>query len=189
MAVNELKVDLKKYRLFFNGQVEAYDSNDTHKLLLQGLAPSQISTSQLTPDIEHFNSLVETPAEMIQLSPLDDEIFKSFTPDAYLIPDEYKNLDLTTYVKSKYEEHLSNSGEQKTENAARRINIELDEIKKRNVELLFKTIIYIVDIFKQQGIIYGIGRGSSCASYILFLIGLNSVDPLKFDISIEEFFH
>ena len=52
-----------------------------------------------------------------------------------------------------------------------------------------KTVIFIVDTFKEAGIVWGVGRGSSCASYILFLLGLHLVDPIKFDISMDEFFH
>jgi DNA polymerase III alpha subunit len=33
-----------------------------------------------------------------------------------------------------------------------------------------------------------VGRGSSVASYVLFLIGVHKIDPIKYELPIEEFF-
>jgi DNA polymerase III alpha subunit len=70
-----------------------------------------------------------------------------------------------------------------------RINNELEEFKRRNLIPLFKTIIYVVDTLREKQILWGVGRGSSCASYLLYLIGLHCVDPVQYDISMNEFLH
>ena len=70
-----------------------------------------------------------------------------------------------------------------------RVEAELAEIKKNNTEYLFKTIIYIVDKLKETNTVWGVGRGSSCASLILFLIGIHKVNPIKYNIPMTEFFH
>ena len=53
---------------------------------------------------------------------------------------------------------------------------------------IFKTLLYIIDTFKSQNVFWGVGRGSSCASYILYLIDLHLVDSVLYDIPMEEFF-
>jgi DNA polymerase III alpha subunit len=40
---------------------------------------------------------------------------------------------------------------------------------------------------RANNIVWGVGRGSSVASYVLFLIGIHKVDSLYYDLPIEEF--
>jgi DNA polymerase III alpha subunit len=47
---------------------------------------------------------------------------------------------------------------------------------------------YIVDTLRANNIIWGVGRGSSVASYVLHIIGVHKIDPIKYNIPIEEFF-
>jgi len=47
---------------------------------------------------------------------------------------------------------------------------------------------YIVDTLRANNILWGVGRGSSVASYVLFLIGIHKVDSIKYNLPIEEFF-
>ena len=53
---------------------------------------------------------------------------------------------------------------------------------------VLKSMKYIVDTLRENGIIWGVGRGSSVASYVLFLIGVHKIDSVKYNIPIEEFF-
>jgi len=45
-----------------------------------------------------------------------------------------------------------------------------------------------VNIFEENKVVWGTGRGSSCASYILYLIGIHQVDSVKYDLDLGEFF-
>jgi DNA polymerase III alpha subunit len=47
---------------------------------------------------------------------------------------------------------------------------------------------YIVDTLRANNVVWGVGRGSSVASYVLHLIGVHKIDSVKYDIPIEEFF-
>lgn len=185
--MDELFVELQKGRLYFDGTVEAHDPEKTHELLLLGLKPSQISTRKITDDIKQHNQLVDELIDKIRLSKQNEEIEAAFTPTEYLLPPEYLTIDLAEFVKRKLDA-IPMTASQKLQ-AQARVSRELEEIAKRNIELLFKTVIYIVDTFNKNEIVYGVGRGSSCACYILFLLGLNLVNPLKYNIPIEEFFH
>ena len=44
----------------------------------------------------------------------------------------------------------------------------------------------LIDKFRNDGIVWGVGRGSSCASYVLFLLFVNDVDPVRFGINFSE---
>ena len=73
--------------------------------------------------------------------------------------------------------------------ASDRIGVELRLFKEAGLNDLLRTICFVLHEFEQKQIVWGVGRGSSCASYLLFIIGLHEVDPIKNDIDISEFFH
>ena len=68
-----------------------------------------------------------------------------------------------------------------------RVEEEYKLYHETNLENLLRLMMYLVDSFRKYGILWGVGRGSSVASYILYLIGINRINPLKYDLNIEEF--
>jgi DNA polymerase III alpha subunit len=53
-------------------------------------------------------------------------------------------------------------------------------------DLLF-YLKYLVDTMRENKIVWGVGRGSSVASYVLYLIGVHRIDSIKYDLDIKEF--
>lgn len=95
----------------------------------------------------------------------------------WLTPDYYKNIDIKQYCLSK-----CNTSEQ-----ADRVNYEFKLFEEREMVPVLKNLLWLVDHFKKNNILYGVGRGSSISSYILYLIGISRIDPLKYDLDINEF--
>lgn len=74
-----------------------------------------------------------------------------------------------------------------TEEQKSRVDTELKLFNQYNmIDLLF-YLKYLVDIMRSNNIIWGVGRGSSVASYVLYLIGVHKIDSLKFNLDIREF--
>ena len=69
-----------------------------------------------------------------------------------------------------------------------RVSLELELYIKHNMYDVLTTMKYIVDTLRANNIVWGVGRGSSVASYILHIIGVHKVDSIKYNIPIEEFF-
>lgn len=69
-----------------------------------------------------------------------------------------------------------------------RLTAELALVKSRNMNEFFHCLVWITDTLRVNDQIWGLGRGSSCASLILYLLGINKVDPVKYDIDMEEFY-
>jgi DNA polymerase III alpha subunit len=65
---------------------------------------------------------------------------------------------------------------------------ELDLYHKNNMIPVLKAMKYIVDTLKENNVVWGVGRGSSVASYALYLIGVHRIDSVKYKLPIEEFF-
>lgn len=68
-----------------------------------------------------------------------------------------------------------------------RVNQELELFSQYNMMPVLHYVKYLVDTMRKEKILWGVGRGSSVASYVLFLIGLHKVDSLKYNLDIKEF--
>ena len=44
-----------------------------------------------------------------------------------------------------------------------------------------------VDFMRSNNIVWGVGRGSSVASYVLYLIGVHRVNSIQYDPGLREF--
>jgi|SRR6056300_211073 DNA polymerase III alpha subunit len=96
----------------------------------------------------------------------------------WFMPNNYKEMDIKKYVLDLC----------KTQEELDRVNIELVEYEKRNLIMLLKQMKYIVDTLRKHNIVWGVGRGSSVASYVLHLLGVHKIDSIKYDIPLNEFF-
>ena len=95
----------------------------------------------------------------------------------WFMPDEYKNMDIAKYVldQCKTDEELQRAGQ------------ELMLYQERDMFILLKYMKYLVDTMRENNIIWGVGRGSSVASFVLYLINIHRINSLHWDLQIEEF--
>lgn len=108
--------------------------------------------------------------------------------DTFNIPEHYLKLDLFDYLIEKLIERVGdNTDEDYLTTRIERILYELKVYKEAFKTDVVRTAIYMVDTFIDSGVIWGSGRGSSCCSYVLYLIGLHDVDSVMFDLDINEF--
>jgi len=64
---------------------------------------------------------------------------------------------------------------------------ELIMFQERDMFTLLKYLKYLVDTMRKHNVVWGVGRGSSVASFVLFLIGIHKINSLYYDLSIDEF--
>jgi len=74
-----------------------------------------------------------------------------------------------------------------TTEQAERVSLELELFIQHGMYDLLHYLKYLVDTMRENNIVWGVGRGSSVASYVLYLIGVHKVDSLKYDLDIHEF--
>ncbi len=186
MGVEKLETDLGWRRLRFDG-ASVISPEQVARCLLLGAQPSQLRVEGTSWEIEAFNNEVD---EVDRLDPPADPVKLNFS---WQLPEKYLQLDVYNAVGALYEAQLEKLSQSYTsaqiEEVLSRIATELAEFEKRGMINFLRTIIYVLDVFREQQVIWGVGRGSSCASYVLFLLGLHAVDPIKFNVPLEEFFH
>lgn len=75
----------------------------------------------------------------------------------------------------------------KTQQERDRVNMEMDLYEQRDLIPLLQLMLYLVDHFRSQNVVWGVGRGSSVASYVLYLIGVHKIDSMRYGLDVREF--
>ena len=94
------------------------------------------------------------------------------------IPTEYLDMDIEQHV----------TGLARNLQDQQRVSWELEQFRARNLLPVLRTIKYLIDVMKQNNIIWGVGRGSSVSSLVLYLMGVHRIDPIKWNLDAAEFF-
>jgi len=135
------------------------------------------------PDI--LESCVANPADLekylirIDQERLDYPVIKTEVDrNNWFIPDSYKQMDILDWLYNQCP----------TVEIKQRVTDELTLFAKNDMIPVLKTMKYVVDTLRKNNIVWGVGRGSSVSSYVLYLIGIHKIDSIKYNLPIEEFF-
>jgi hypothetical protein len=93
------------------------------------------------------------------------------------MPAEYQQLDIAVHILS-----LCNTAEQ-----LQRAGEELLLYQDRELFDLLRYLKYLVDTMKLHNVVWGVGRGSSVASYVLYLLEVHRIDSMFYDLDPSEF--
>lgn len=74
-----------------------------------------------------------------------------------------------------------------TNEQRQRVSLEFDLYDERGMLPVLRFLAYMVDVCKENNVVLGVGRGSSVASYVLYLLGVHKIDSLKYGLDIKEF--
>jgi DNA polymerase III alpha subunit len=132
-------------------------------------------------DVDKFNEAMEEQGfdklqKYISLD-VDQKTFDGVCQSEWFMPDEYKTFNLHSFLMSQCS----------TNEQIQRMNDEFVEFKNRNMLDLLRYMKYLVDFMRENDIVWGVGRGSSVASYVLYLIGVHKIDSIKYDLDWREF--
>src|SRR3989344_4546317 len=118
---------------------------------------------------------VELPLNVTQLPAFS--VPEGFTPE--------------TYLRKLCEENISRrlgvSVSELTTDAKERLTFELSVIEKTGFASYFLIVQDFVNWAKQHGIVVGPGRGSAAGSLVSYLLGITTIDPLKWGLLFERF--
>jgi DNA polymerase III alpha subunit len=110
-------------------------------------------------------------------SSLSVEQFDATNQETWNMPESYQTLDIAKWA-------LDQCG---TQSQLQRVGEELLLFQERDLFPLLRFLKYMVDTFRQKQVVWGVGRGSSTASYVLYLIGVHRIDSMYYGLDIQEF--
>jgi DNA polymerase III alpha subunit len=123
-------------------------------------------------EIENVPELIEHTLAQVSVADFDKEMRSKWH-----MPAKYRELDIAKWLleQCKHEEEIQ------------RVGKELLLYQKRGQFLLLQYMKYLVDLMREHDIVWGVGRGSSVSSFVLFLIGIHRINSIYYGLDIEEF--
>jgi DNA polymerase III alpha subunit len=105
------------------------------------------------------------------------EEFDQTNQKQWFMPKEYEEFPMVEFLLDKTT----------NEEEYQRVVTELELYIQHNMMPVLNYLKYLVDTMRTNSIVWGVGRGSSVASYCLYLLGVHKVDSIKYDLDIHEF--
>lgn len=139
-----------------------------------------VSTDKdLVDEFNTWSTYFDNPSKINIQTPSNEsaEQFVRHCTDNWYLPDKYIQLDIEHYLLDKCN----------TQEEVDRVATELHLYKERNMYPVLRWLVYFIDTMRSNNIVWGVGRGSSVASYVLYLIGVHRINSLRFNLDITEF--
>ena len=147
---------------------------NTQEQLIQGImrhGPDILEHCLCSDDLTQYINRLDLERLHYPVPPKEINTKHWFIPDDY-----YPNLTEMLY------------GMCETDIQRDRVSQELELYIKHGMYDVLHVMKYIVDTLRENNIVWGVGRGSSVSSYVLYLIGVHKIDSIKYKLPIEEFF-
>lgn len=166
-----------------NYGIPVYSKDDLIRAIYKGQLDllDKIYVDSEDKDLIQFNETLKDKGltELKFYHPIDVSIneFDQLLQKNWLIPEEYKTYDIIDWLYRQC----------KTVEEKNRVTEELTAYAERDMIMLLKWLKYFVDTCRKEKIVWGVGRGSSVASYVLFLIGVHKINSIKYNLDWHEF--
>jgi DNA polymerase III alpha subunit len=160
-----------------------FSEDDCVNMLMRGQSmPINGMLVDATVDLETAALILDQVPTFVQynemaMQAVSVEDFDHENQSQWLMPDHYRHMDIAEHVLS-----LCDS-----EAALQRAGEELLLYQSRDLFDLLRYLKFLVDIMSQNNLIWGVGRGSSVASYVLYLLKVHRIDSLHYNLDIAEF--
>ena len=157
-------------------------SVDLRDLLLQGknIGHLNVVRDDEIELFEKYQSMLLPEAITFLDAPEENLTFDEFhqrCADEWIFPAVYQQIDVLSWLLDKC----------KTQQEIDRVHQEYALYKERDLIILLRLFIFLVDYMRKNKFVWGVGRGSSVSSYILYLIGVHRVDSLKYGFDIKDY--
>lgn len=175
MHHHSFKTQLSDRVLWYDGEC-TYPSDNLLKLIN---VVDVKYVDRITRDIEIYNNNIGTDQQITVKQSCNNLSY------GWNIPEEYKQLDIVRYVSDAH----ANLNVEDRDKREYRLAQEITLYNKYNLYDVLRVIIYIINTLTSANIVWGVGRGSSVSSYLLYIIGVHDVDSYLYQLDITDFLH
>lgn len=161
-----------------------FNEDDVCDLLMQGRTVESLKNMKVdaSANLEKASLLLDCLPALVNYNTINDESesledFDRRLQQTWHMPDSYKSMDIARYILDQCE----------NEEQLQRCGHELLLFQERDLFNLLKFLKYLVDTMTEHRVIWGVGRGSSVASYVLYKLGVHRIDSLYYNLDPAEF--
>lgn len=154
------------------------DSKGLFELWFQGLDETGLAINS-DPEIEAFNAQCRAHDKDSYLILPDQSVIIPHAQrvQEWLIPEEYKTLDVRQWCLSLCSDDIERA----------RVIHEMRLFDFYGMVPVLQSLVHMVNVFREKKIVWGLGRGSSVASFVLYLIGVHKIHSIRFGLEVEDF--
>ena len=134
--------------------------------------PGQFNTA-VKINADSMDLLCSLPEETVGIQEFDQSLQQQ-----WFMPAEYTNFEIVGFLLD----------QTTNETEYQRVVEELELFYQHDMIDLLRYLKYLVDTMKDHDIVWGVGRGSSVASYCLYLLNVHKINSIKYNLDIREFF-
>jgi DNA polymerase III alpha subunit len=168
-----MRIDAYHRRLFNEQEIcDIIYKNPTVDLGSYTLENNESHNRAVQINYSDLNCIAQLPE--IDIEP---ELWHRQNQNTWLMPESYQQLDIAQWVFEQC----------KDDSELQRAGAELLIYAERNLLDMLCYLKYLVDTMRENHIVWGVGRGSSVASFVLFLIGVHRINSLYYDLDFNEF--
>ena len=159
-----------------------FDHQDAVDLIYQNrLAVLQDLRFDNHKEIDHFNQSIKFTGvgqllQKYQPMLVDVKEFDQLLQSEWFMPKEAANFDIESHIIS-----ITPVG------CEQRVKEELAAFKQHGYLNLLNFLHYLVQTMRSSNMLWGVGRGSSVASYVLYLLGVHRIDSIQYGLDWREF--
>ena len=133
-------------------------------------------------DLERGIQIIQEPSAMMQWTfPENSDMavpdWDHIQQQQWHMPDSYKTMDIAAHVLDLCD----------TDAELQRCGEELILYQERGLMDLLRYLRYLVDVMRENHVIWGVGRGSSVASFVLYKLGVHRINSLYYELDPSEF--
>lgn len=163
-----------------------YEQDEVFDILMHDINPTKpnyqpgpFMLDDSSINIKKINKVAayEALVAYLENDKLSVEEFDKQNQESWYMPDSYKEMDIAAHVLSLC----------KTDAELQRCGEELILYMERDLFDLLRYMVYLVDIMELNNVIWGVGRGSSVSSYILYLLKIHRIDSMFYNLDPGEF--
>ena len=161
-----------------------FNEDDVCDLVMQGrnIGSFKGMLVDASVDLEKTSLLLDCIPALVNYDTLNDENesieeFDRRLQQTWHMPDQYKQLDIAQHVLDLCT----------TDAELQRCGHELLLYQERDLFNLLRFLKYLVDTMSEHHVIWGVGRGSSVASYVLYKLGGHRINSMFYELDVEEF--
>ena len=162
---------------------QIFNEADLIDLIMRGFDPSGFDGMIVdsSVDLETAALMLDNVPKLIAYNDLMEDLpteeYDHRCQSRWYMSEEYHNLDIAEHVLSLCS----------TDAELQRCGEELLLFQERDLFNLLRYLKYLVDLMTQHNLIWGVGRGSSTASFVLYKLGVHQIDSMYYELDPAEF--
>lgn len=158
-----------------------FDEDGLFELIYSDVEINSDIVAELTPVVEQYNKLCDFFDQKSDIVGVATDLgdvaeYHQNRQDLWSFPSEF-DINMSEFLLAKCDNEVQRS----------RVKSELKLYEELGATKVLQLFNYVVTTLRQNGVVWGVGRGSSVASYCLFLLGVHKIDSIKYDLDIREF--